>query len=346
MRFAYDDRLTRVHEAVVTSYIRSGAPVGSRYVWSHFDFGLSPASIRGVMAELEDLGLLEKPHTSAGRVPTEKGYRVYVDRLIKKTPVRKSDADSIRRAVNRAASLRGILEGVCRSLESLSHQTGVAVAPKRGNGVVRRMEVARMGPRRLAVTVLLEPGTERTVSLKLDSDAAGRSAASELGRLTRTIAGRSVKEALRVLRETSRSKQRSARSSSAIWKSVADLLTQGVPGVHVFGTGNLVSAMDSTAEAGSLLEVLESRESIVNLLLSDRRRAGTDVSIGSENKYRPMRSCSIIRSTYRVGDTTGAIGIIGPLRMEYPRFMALVEYASNELTRFLAMEGGDRRRKK
>ena len=231
MRAPVDERLSKVHEAVVTSYIRSGQPVGSRYVWSNFRIGLSPASIRSVMARLEGLGLLRKPHTSAGRVPTEKGYRLYVDCLMKRAAVRKADARSISKALAAAPSLEEVLEHVCRSLQSLSHQTGIAVLPGTKHGVITR----------------------------------------------------------------------------------------------VAGTGNLVSAMHDTARAGSLLEVLESKDTIPRLLLSDESGSGTSVRIGSENVFRSMRWCSIIRSTYRIGDSTGAIGIIGPLRMEYPRFMALVE---------------------
>jgi len=108
----------------------------------------------------------------------------------------------------------------------------------------------------------------------------------------------------------------------------------------MFNIGNLVSAIDSAADARSLLEVLESKERIADLLLFDGYKPGTIVRIGSENRCEPMRFCSVVRSTYRMGDTEGAIGIIGPMRMEYPRFIALVDCASAALTRFLAEGGG------
>ena len=339
MRSPVDERLVRVHVAVVTSYIRRGEPVGSRYVWSNFEIGLSPASIRSLMAELEDLDLLRKPHTSAGRVPTEKGYRLYVDRLMKRAPVKGKDARSIRRSLNSALSLEEALERVCRSLESLSHQTGVAVLPRTASGVVTRVETAWMGRRRLVVTVTIEPGRERTILLKVDSDEAYRAASSLIGKLARAIVGRDLKQAVRGLRMVAGSESDPGGRAAPIGDCLAGLLSHVGRGVHVSGTGNLISAMGNTAEARSLLEVLESKERVANLLLSEGHLSGTSVRIGSENRYRPMRSCSVVRSTYGTGDTEGAVGIIGPLRMEYPRFMSLVDYASAELTRFLARGG-------
>jgi heat-inducible transcriptional repressor len=331
-----DERLMKVHDAVVGSHIRLGEPVGSRYVWNSFDMGLSPASIRNVMAELEELGLLRKPHTSAGRVPTEKGYRLYVNRLTKTAPVGKTDARSIRKVMNTALSLEEALERVCRSLETLSHQTGIAVLPRPTNGVITGVETARVGRRRLMVTVTVEPGRERTISLRLGSDEADRAAYRLLSRLVRALVGKDLKQAVKALRKMADSEPGLGRWAAPIRSCLAGLLGQAGHGVHVSGAGNLVSALDDATEARSLLEVLESKERIAKLLLPEGHRAGTSVLIGSENRYRPMRSCSVVRSTYGLGDTEGAIGIIGPLRMEYPRFLALVDHVSNELTRFLS----------
>ena len=336
MRDPIDDRLARVHEAVVKAHIRTGQPVGSRYLCGSSRMGLSSASIRNLMAGLEDLGLLKKPHTSAGRVPTEKGYRLFVDRMMKKAPVSRADARSIRKAIETAPSLEEMLQHLCRSLEMLSHQAGVAVLPRATHGVIARIETSAAGRRGMIVRVYVEPGGERTLSLRLASDDERAAASRLLGRIAVGLVGRDTRQAAEALRKGLRSGAAPGALEGSIRAHLASVLESADHGVHVTGTGNLVSAMNDTAQAGSLLEVLESRDTVTRLLLSDDDDTGTTVRIGSENVYTPMRSCSIIRSTYRIGSNRGAIGIIGPLRMEYSRFTALVEYTSSELTRFLA----------
>jgi len=336
MRDPIDDRLARVHEAVVKAHIRTGQPVGSRYLCGSSRMGLSSASIRNLMAGLEDLGLLRKPHTSAGRIPTEKGYRLFVDRMMTKAPVRKADARSIRKAIKAAPSLEEMLEHLCRSLETLSHQTGVAVLPRTAHGVIARIETSSVGRRGMIVRVYVEPGGERTLSLRLASDDERAAASRLLSKIAVGLVGKDTRQAAEALRKGSRSDAGDGSLAGSIRVHLASLLESADHGVHVTGTGNLVSAMNDTAQAGSLLEVLESRDTMTRLLLSGGDDTGATVRIGSENVYTPMRSCSIIRSTYRIGNSRGAIGIIGPLRMEYSRFTALVEYTSSELTRFLA----------
>ena len=336
MRAPIGERLTRVQEAVVTSYIRTGQPVGSRHVSDNFRIGLSPASIRNIMARLELLGLLCKPHTSAGRVPTEKGYRLYVDRLMKPARVRKTDARSIRKAMATYPTLEGLLDHVCRSLEALSHHAGVAVLPRPVPGVITRVETSAVGPRGLIVKVTVEPGGERTMSLGLKSHEEQGVASRLLSRLAVSLVGKDTRQGVESLRKSAEPEAGTGRLAESVKGRLTGILESADHGVRVSGTGNLVSAMNDTAQAGSLLDVLESKDTVTRLFIPDKNESGMSVRIGSENVYRPMRSCSIIRSTYKVGDSTGAIGIIGPLRMEYSRFMGLVEYASSELTRFLA----------
>jgi heat-inducible transcriptional repressor len=336
MRDPIDERLARVHEAVVRAHIRTGQPVGSRYLCGNSRMGMSSASIRSLMAGLEGLGLLRKPHTSAGRIPTEKGYRLFVDRMMTKAPVSRADARSIRKAIETAPSLEEMLEHLCRSLETLSHQAGVAVLPRAAHGVIARIETSAVSRRGILMRVYVEPGGERTLSLRLASDDERVEASRLLGRIAAGLVGKDTRKAAETLRRASRSDAAGGALAKTIRAHLSSVLESAEHGVHVTGTGNLVSAMKDTAQAGSLLEVLESRDTVTRLLLSGGDETGATVRIGSENMYTPMRSCSIIRSTYRIGNSRGAIGIIGPLRMEYSRFTALVEYTSSELTRLLA----------
>jgi heat-inducible transcriptional repressor len=288
------------------------------------------------MARLEDLDLLRKPHTSSGRVPTEKGYRVYVDRVVRPKPLTGPDARSIRKAMAGAYSLEDVLEQVCRNLEMLSGQAGIAVLPGTTEGSITRLETVRVGRRGMLIRLAIEPGGMRTVALRLASSEEREMASRLLGKLARGLLGKGARQAADALRKRSGPESGSRSLSASIRVQLIRVLEEAAGSVRVTGTGNLVSAMSDTSQAGSLLEVLESRDTVTRLMLSDEDESGATVRIGSENGYPPMRLCSIIRSTYRIGDRMGAIGIVGPLRMEYSRLIGLVEFASSELDRFLA----------
>jgi heat-inducible transcriptional repressor len=340
MQAALSDKLTRTLEAVVTSYIRCGRPIGSKYIADRFRFGLSPASIRNHMAALEDMGFLRKPHTSAGRVPTEKGYRLYVDRVMKALPVTRAEARAIRRAVDPALSVDRILERIPRLLESLSHQMCIATTPQPEAGIVIRLETVRVAATVVVVRISIGPGRERTVSVRFDSVAATRKACSVLNGLARSVVGKSVTKAREAVSRARTSGRVGDGDIEMLSGALNSLLDSSDYDIHIFGAANVISKLGDIEDAKSLLEILESRQRIVKLLLTDRGKTGTTVCIGSENHCGPMRRCSIVRSTYWMGEAAGAIGLIGPLRMEYPRLMALVDYTSQELTRYLAKVGG------
>jgi transcriptional regulator of heat shock response len=231
-------------EAIVASYIRRGRPAGSSYLAADSEIEMSPASIRNVMAQLECLGLVTKPHVSAGRAPTEAGYRLYVDRFARPCKLGGREIRAIRDAIEPALDAGTILERISRQLESLSRMTSVALLARRG-----------------------------------DYD------------------------------------------------------------TYIFGIGNMVSEACDLSETRSLLRVLESKEAVARAFLRSAGGSGVHVTIGSENPVRHMKSCSIVSCSCRVGKDVGALGVIGPLRMEYPRIITLIEFASSELTRRLAARG-------
>jgi heat-inducible transcriptional repressor len=270
-------------------------------------------------------------------VPTEKGYRLYIDRMMKRIPMRRSDTRTVKSAMTGASDLEDLLERVTRSLRAVSHQAGVAVLPETGHGVIAAIRTSETGRRGLLVRLEVRPGGERTALLTFESDEERENISGLVGRIAADLIGSDTRQAANLLRRPSgRETGGSGKVAAAVRARLLDLVAPAPNRVHVNGAGNLVSAMDNTEQAGSLLEFLENRNTITRLLIPDEETSGISVSIGSENIYPPMRSCSIIRSTYEVGDGKGAIGIIGPLRMEYPRLMAIVEYASYQLTRLLA----------
>lgn len=341
MRISDDDRLMRLLDAVVSSYIRLGAPVGSRYLWRNSGIGLKPASIRNLLAELESLGFLTKPHVSAGRLPTEKAYRVYLDRL-SPTPLSSRDIRAIHRALNPALPVNPLLERLSRLLGGLSNQIGVAVLPKSGGGRIMRLETLSTSPDRLTVRVTVEPGAQRTVSLIMASGLTLKEAGEEIARVAGMVIGKRLEEAARIVRGLRLPPDPSGVRFDGLWAALEGLLCENGYGVHLSGIGNVVSELQGRYEIKSLLDVLESKDAIVDMLLSSSTGPKSAVVLGSETGKKSMRGCSIISSTYSMGTMKGALGIIGPVRMPYPRLMAVLEFTSGALSGLFAARGGKR----
>ncbi len=340
MNSSGDDRLMRLLDAVVSSYIRSGVPVGSRYIWRNLDIGLKPASIRNLLAQLEDRGLLRKPHVSAGRVPTERAYRLYLDRLGRTPALRKRDIQAIREAMAPALPVNHLLERLSRLLGGLSNQIGVAVVPRSGDGLITRLETLSAAPDRLIVRVTVEPGAQRTMALILDSGVTLKEMGREITRVAGMIIGKRPEEAARIVRGLRLPGEHSGVRFDGLWTALEGLLCDVGYGVHLSGIGNVVPELPAGGEVKSFLDVLESKDAVVDMLLSCSAGFKSTVILGSETGYRSMRGCSIISSTYDMGTMRGALGIIGPIRMPYPRLMAVLEFTSGALSSLFAARGG------
>jgi heat-inducible transcriptional repressor len=340
MHVSDDDRLIRLLDAVVASYIRFGIPVGSRYIWRNFDIGLKPASIRNLLAELEDRGLLRKPHVSAGRVPTEKAYRLYLNRLDRTPALRKQDIRVIRKAMDPALPINHLLERLSRLLGGISNQIGVAVVPRSGDGLITRVETLSTSPDRFMVRVTVEPGAQRAVALILDSGVTLKAAGREIARVAGMIIGKRPEEAARIVRGLRLPGERSGVRFDGLWAALEGLFRDEGYGVHLSGIGNVVPELPEGGEVKSFLDVLESKDAVVDMLLPASAVFKSTVILGSETGYRSMKGCSKISSTYDIGTMRGALGIIGPVRMPYPKLMAVLEFTSGALSSLFAARGG------
>jgi heat-inducible transcriptional repressor len=339
MQNSGNDRLLRLLDAVVSSYINLGVPVGSRYLSRNCDIGLRPASIRNLLAELESLGFLTKPHVSAGRVPTEKAYRLYLDRLDPQ-PLSSRDKKAIRPTLDAAMPINHLLEKLSRLLAGLSNQIGVAVAARSGGGRITRLETLGTVPDKLTVRVTVEPGSQRTVSLVLDSGLTLKEAGREVARVAGMVIGKRLEEAAGVVRGLRLQGARSGVRFDGLRAALEGLLRETGCGVHLSGIGNVVPELRGVNEVKSFLDILESKDAIVDMLLSPSAGLKSSVILGSETGKVSMRGCSIISSTYDIGTMRGALGIIGPVRMPYPRLMAVLEFTSGALSGLFAATGG------
>ncbi len=339
-----DKRDQEILEAVVQAYIETGEPVGSRTVSRMNREGLSAATIRNVMADLEDRRLLVQPHASAGRVPTDLAYRIYVDSLMKAPRLSAADQRALESSLQDPPSeVTGLLGSASRVLARLSRNMGVVVSPQIERVRMRDVEFVRLAPRRVLVILVSAEGTihNKVVEIDVDHD---QEKLDTIGRcLTEEFRGHTLPEirdrllelmgqekALYddLLRDAIRLGQASTRMEPA---------PEATGEVFVEGAANLLAEPDfaSIERLKSLFRTFEEKHELVRVLNSclEPGTSGVKVIIGSENPNPQLSGCSLIACSYGAeNQTLGTLGIIGPTRIEYARAIALVDSVARMLS--------------
>jgi heat-inducible transcriptional repressor len=323
-----DERSKSLLKTLVERYIADGQPVGSRTLSKASGLELSPATIRNVMADLEDLGLIASPHTSAGRIPTARGYRLFVDTMLTAQPSLVSvDAvplqpDQPQRVIASAAQL----------LSSLSNFVGVVTAPKKPS-VFHHIEFLRLGERRVLVILVSPDGDVQNRVIFTPQDLSQAELAEASNRLNAGYAGLT----LEAVRERLRSEVDALRGEIAGLMSVAvqvgtEAMAQQDEQVVVSGERNLLTVQDFSHDMGSLrrlFDLFEQKTQLMRLLDTSSRAEGVRIYIGGESQVVPYEELSIVSAPYEVdGQVVGTLGVIGPTRMAYDRMIQIVDITS------------------
>lgn len=342
-----DSRESAVLRAVVEAHVATGEPVGSVTVSRQAGLRLSPAPIRGVMAALEERGLLVQRHTSAGRTPTDAAWRLYVDRWLRQ---QRLDAVLAGRIDEELARSRGevgeLLGAASRQLSQFSNQVGLVLAPDFRRIVVERLEFVRLPADRVVAILVGASGVVHHRILRVESwldqhelDRIGGYLSEQFG--GRTLPAMRAELERRLCEERARYDREVARSFELGRRTVAATAIEGE--VFVGGASNLIGSPEF-ADPGrikSLLRALEEKNRLVELLSRLMESRGVQVVIGEENALPALADCSLIASTYGAADRPmGTIGIVGPTRMEYARAIGLVEHLAGVLSRLLSERGG------
>jgi heat-inducible transcriptional repressor len=338
------DRAREVFRLTVESYLGSGSPVGSRTISKLPGINLSPASIRNVMQDLEEMGLLSHPHTSAGRVPTEGGLRLFVDGMMQAAEPSAEERATIEARLERGAGpIEESLDAATAALSGLSACAGIVLVPKR-DPVLRHLAFVQLSPTQaLAVMVGTEGGVENRV---IDiPPGLTPSALTEVGNyVSARLSGLTLPEAQRRLSEEINA------GKAALDQAAQALIDRGLaiwsedgaqrPVLIVRGQANLLdpNAAADLERVKQLLEELEGKEEIVRLLDSARAGQGMKIFIGSENKLFALSGSSVIAAPYRgrEGKVVGVVGVIGPTRLNYARVVPMVDFTAQALSRLMA----------
>ena len=329
-----DERAKFLLKTLVERYIADGQPVASRTLSKTSGIELSPATIRNVMADLEDLGLITSPHTSAGRIPTSRGYRLFVDTMLTtkldvlETPVLQSDQPQ--KIISNAANL----------LSSLSHFVGVVMVPKRGM-VFRHIEFMRLSEKRLLVIIVSPDGDVQNRVIFTESDYSAQQLIETSNYLNSTYSGMSfdlVREKLKAEMDSLRGEI--GKLMQAAVQVSTEVLTQAQDEVIISGERNLLSVSDFSGDLGQLrraFDLFEQKAQLLQLMESSAKADGVRIYIGGESQVVPVEELSVVSAKYEMdGQVVGTLGVIGPTRMHYERMIQIVDLTSKLLTNALS----------
>lgn len=321
--------------AVVDAYVESGEPVGSRTI-SKTGLGISAATVRNAMSDLEEKGFVYQPHTSAGRIPTDQGYRYYVDRLMPPGTLVEAQAERFRAQVMthiREGNVEDILDQISRVIADVSHHLGLVLSPRFEQGAFRRLELVSLTDRRILLVLSIQSGLVKTMAIEVDSPVDPAQLSETAQALNERLSGLTVGELKKLAHERL---QEVRRGDPKLLRLIADETVAMVSqshgeDLHLGGAGNIFlqpEFRDRQALVG-IVNVLEARNPLVGVLESRTEQDGVAITIGNENRSVPeIQSCSVVTSRYRVGAMSGVVGVIGPTRMHYLWVSSLVRFVA------------------
>ncbi len=332
------DRERRVLEAVIQSYVETAEPAGSRTISRRFGLGVSPATIRNTMSDLEEKGYLYHPHTSAGRVPTDVAYRLYVDSLMRVAPIASPDREKLAEHLSASggSTIEAILRRAAQSLSVLTQELGMAVGPRLDQIVLQRLELVRLSSERLVLVLSLHGGAVRQIFVEVGQRIADNALAEVSVVLNERLAGLTLRE----IRASLAARLRDANPGSNT-RELLNIFVQERESIFddplrrdeslVLGQTSVLAEQPEFASSDQmrrLLALTESNEHLTELLRRRHINPGLSITIGNEHGDPRFDNFTIVTSEYRAGSLAGVIGVIGPTRMPYEKVIAVVTHAS------------------
>ncbi|MFO7576841.1 MAG: heat-inducible transcriptional repressor HrcA [Pelovirga sp.] len=338
-----NERSQNILEAIVEDYIASAEPVGSRAITRRHDFNLSPASVRNVMADLEEMGLLCSPHTSAGRIPTDKGFKYYIDSLLQVRDLTGKEKQKLRKNYRfTGMRMEDIMQEVGRILSGLSKYAGLVMAPKFSSTVFRQIEFVRLSAGRLLVIYVSETGLVQNKVIKADPNLDQRQLEQISNYLNRELNGLTIQQVRAKLKQEMEEeatlfdqlrKRALSLSCAALQDEVEDQL-------FVAGTSLMLEQPEfsSPEQMRRLIQTFESKKILIELLDRSQSAQGVQIFIGSESSH-DLQGCSLISANFsNKKGAIGALGVIGPIRMDYSQVIPIVDFTAQLVSRVLDRE--------
>ncbi|WP_069997929.1 heat-inducible transcriptional repressor HrcA [Cellulosilyticum sp. I15G10I2] len=336
-----NERKVRILEAIIRDYIQTGDPVGSRTISKKYDLGISSATIRNEMADLEDLGFIMQPHTSAGRIPSDKGYRLYVDTLMERKhvnpDVERIITEMIKQKINRIDML---VEETAKLIAMLTNYATIASAAPIAQTTIKHLQLVPIDDKSVACVIVTDTNIVKNHIIRTPKELNFHLCMQLTNILNECLKGTTLTEiSLHKIRISIEEKLKDYSDIAAsVLEVIYDTLRQeDIPNISIRGVNNILDLQEFSdrEKIRDIFKLFEEKLHLVKLLDHNPKNK-TTIRIGQENIYTPMKDCSIITTSYTIGGyTLGNIGIIGPTRMDYGQVVSVLEYVTNHITNML-----------
>ena len=335
------EREERVLRLIIQHFILKATPIGSRHLSRHYKLNLSPATIRNVMADLEEMGLLSHPHTSAGRVPTDLGYRLYVNDLMESTSLTEREKESIEQEFEETSGeINDILIVTARVLSQISKLLGVILAPSLDEGVLERIDIVRVAEGRAFVIITVRMGLVKTIMVEISQPLMEEQVRNISGALNSRLAGLTLEQVKTEIATRVGDLPEGHTELVRFFVDTAEKLFtfSGPQEIRIGPTAQVISQPEfaDVKKLRSIIELVEDKDIIVHLLTpSPSEEEKVRVTIGGENPDKRAKTLSVLTSAYEASGVHGTLGVIGPTRMNYPRLVSLVNYTAKTIAKHL-----------
>ncbi|OLN30485.1 heat-inducible transcriptional repressor HrcA [Desulfosporosinus metallidurans] len=335
-----DDRKRKILRAIVQDYIATAEPIGSRTIARKFDLGVSSATIRNEMADLEDLGFIEQPYTSAGRIPSDAGYRYFVDCLMDPQALNEEEKEAIEREnTKRIHEIQEVISHTSRLLSELTNLTSIVLGPHKGKSTFGKMHFLPYQPGQVIMVIVKENGAVENHIIDVGEDITAEELQQVAGVFNQKMRGHTLGQVKRSLLHeiySELSRQRHLIDNTLDMLSAILDDHEEEERIYLGGTLNMLNQPEfrDLSKVKTLFKVFEENDSMKKLL--HPHQEGLNVTIGGENTLKEFQDCSVISATYKVnGLTIGAVGVLGPTRMDYAKAIAIVDFMTRSLTEVL-----------
>ena len=345
------ERERQVLSIIIQAYVMNAAPVGSRYIAKNYNLGLSDATIRNVMADLEDEGYISQPHTSAGRIPTDKGYRYYVDLIMRVQRIDEEEKERIDRNFKLLnydpKDSADVLQAAAKVLGSISQQLSVVISPRLSNAVFERLDMVLLSSSRIMVVLSIQSLFVRTIVMELNLEVSRQQIENVIELLNQRLSGLTLSEIRNSISWRLADCDKDRALLNMIVRSASNLFDDSpvLERLYIAGAEHIVNQpeFDQPQKVRDLVCMIEDKNRMAELLEKDGgitpvMSSGLDVSIsiGRENTASTAEDFTVVTTPYYVGNTIGRLGVLGPKRMDYERVVRLVNYMADRLSHSLS----------
>ncbi len=334
-----NDRAETLLRTLVELYINEGQPVGSRTLARQLKLNLSPATVRNVMSDLEDLGLIHSPHTSAGRIPTQEGYRFFVDSLLRIKPLEQITLEEMQDKFSNESDPQLLLTKASELLSQVTHFAGVVLIPGQRSSLFRQIEFVRLASQRVLTILITDDGRVQNRVIPTDRSYAASELVEAANFFNQVYAGTSLADVrrglLKEMQKDSDEMHRITATALAVAGKLFDDEDDGGDAVMLSGEENLLNVPDlcQIEKLQKLFDAFKTKQDLLDLLDRSMKVSGISIFIGGESGYRSLDDCSVVMAPYdHDGEIIGTVGVIGPTRMSYEEVIPVVDVTARLLS--------------